>query len=265
MTEYSDGLKLLVKDLEGLENMNIGGETSLWIHISRVADLARGGFYHVSKSKFDKNVGYDDLLALAIWVQSFQPRALRICRKHNFVFNDLDDPWQKLAFTLYSDLCEIENRAGQLFEVMAEEGLPEEVFKQFKPSDSFSKDEFIDLFKEYPSGALREFIKILMENHDPSECCGNCQSLLKIHNWRTNSYDRGYCKNQDSKYNGCGFMNLCDWCLQFNRGIPLEFPEVDGLDLNQFIIDHHNYFNSKEPERADELNGDDSTKGENHE
>lgn len=256
MAEYTDGLKLLIKDMQMLEDLAFDKDTNLWIHFSRIADLAKGGFYHISKSNFDKQVGYEDLLSLSIWVQSFQPRALQICRKHNFVFNDLDDPWQKLAFTFYCDLCAIENRAGQLFEAMAEENLPEEVFKQFKIGDSFGKDEFIDLWEKYPSGAILEFIKILKENHDPSECCGNCHCLLKIHNWRTNSYDRGYCENQESEYNGCGFMNLNDWCLQFRRGVPIEFPEDKDLDLNQFIIDNHDYFNSEET-----VEGDDNVKG----
>lgn len=141
MAKYTDGLKLLIKDMQMLEDLAFDKDTNLWIHFSRIADLAKGGFYHISKSNFDKQVGYEDLLSLSIWVQSFQPRALQICRKHNFVFNDLDDPWQKLAFTFYCDLCAIENRARQLFDEIGEENLPKEVFQKFKSNNALEGDD----------------------------------------------------------------------------------------------------------------------------
>ena len=40
-----DNQKELIKDLELLERMVT--DTNLLIHISRVADLARGGYYHM--------------------------------------------------------------------------------------------------------------------------------------------------------------------------------------------------------------------------
>jgi len=65
---------------------------------------------------------YDELYELAKWVQTFQTKALEIWKKNGFVYRDeqgtgIPEPlWAKLAFTHYSDLCEIENRARQLFE-----------------------------------------------------------------------------------------------------------------------------------------------------
>ena len=41
--------------------------------------------------------------------RTFQPRALEICRKRGFVFRGKGGKWEKLAFTFYTDLCEIEN------------------------------------------------------------------------------------------------------------------------------------------------------------
>lgn len=37
----------------------------------------------------------------------FQPHALNIFRKHKFVFAGKGGRWEKLAFTLYTDLCAI--------------------------------------------------------------------------------------------------------------------------------------------------------------
>jgi len=57
-----------------------------------------------------------ELIELAIWVQQFQPNAIRIMRENGLKLDNLNDPMQKLAFTFYSDLCEIEQKARQLFE-----------------------------------------------------------------------------------------------------------------------------------------------------
>lgn len=39
---------------------------------------------------------------------------LKICEKNNFVFDNLDNRWQKLAFTFYSEIVELGNKAEQL-------------------------------------------------------------------------------------------------------------------------------------------------------
>lgn len=59
---------------------------------------------------------HGELLDFAKWAQTIQPRALAYIQKEGFVFDNLDDPWQKLAFSLYTDLCEIESRARHLLE-----------------------------------------------------------------------------------------------------------------------------------------------------
>ncbi len=65
---------------------------------------------------------YDELFELAKWVQTFQPKALEIWRNHGFVYTSEKSEeipevlWAKLAFTHYTDLCEIESRARRLFE-----------------------------------------------------------------------------------------------------------------------------------------------------
>lgn len=58
----------------------------------------------------------EELIDFANFAQKFQPRALEICRKHGFIFDNLDDQWQKLAFTFYSDICEINLEARRLFD-----------------------------------------------------------------------------------------------------------------------------------------------------
>ena len=44
--------------------------------------------------------------------------AREILRKHGFVFTDLNDPWQKLAFTFYSDIIEAAIKADNLLEYL---------------------------------------------------------------------------------------------------------------------------------------------------
>lgn len=58
---------------------------------------------------------YDELRDFAIWAQIHQTHALSIIQKEKFVFDDLQDRWQKLAFTFYSTLCEIDKRASEMF------------------------------------------------------------------------------------------------------------------------------------------------------
>jgi hypothetical protein len=64
-----------------------------------------------------------------------------------------------------------------------------------------------------------------------------------MYNPMTRRYDRGYCENQDSEMNGCGFMDLSDWCLSYTWGVPLFCPK--DSDINDFIIRNHDYFNPK--------------------
>ena len=54
-----DNQKELVKDLERLEQM-VSNDTNLLIHVGRVADLARGGYYHMKSAK--TNHGLDQAL-----------------------------------------------------------------------------------------------------------------------------------------------------------------------------------------------------------
>jgi hypothetical protein len=59
---------------------------------------------------------YKELVRFARWAQSLQPNALRIMQENGLVIDNLDDPMQKLAFTFYTDLCEIELKVRQLFD-----------------------------------------------------------------------------------------------------------------------------------------------------
>ena len=45
-----DNQKELIKDLERLEQL-VSNDTTLLIHVGRVADLARGGYYHMKLAK----------------------------------------------------------------------------------------------------------------------------------------------------------------------------------------------------------------------
>jgi len=41
-------------------------------------------------------------------------------RRNGFVIDNLDDRWQKLAFTLYTDIVALSSDAEQILEAMAE-------------------------------------------------------------------------------------------------------------------------------------------------
>jgi hypothetical protein len=46
------------------------------------------------------------------------PKAREIMRKHDLSIDDLDDPMQKLAFTFYTDLCEVGDAAEAVEEAL---------------------------------------------------------------------------------------------------------------------------------------------------
>lgn len=55
-----------------------------------------------------------DLLEFAQWAESRQPEMLKMIQANNFVFTDIgNEPgnWQYLAFTLYTELCELRSMA----------------------------------------------------------------------------------------------------------------------------------------------------------
>ena len=57
-----------------------------------------------------------ELEEFAQWAQTLQLKSLKIMELHNIVIDDLNDPMQKLAFTFYSELCEIEQKARRILE-----------------------------------------------------------------------------------------------------------------------------------------------------
>jgi len=58
---------------------------------------------------------YKELYDFALFAQVFQSHALGIIKKEDFVFDGSGGRWEKLAFTFYSNLCEIDSRACQMF------------------------------------------------------------------------------------------------------------------------------------------------------
>ena len=57
---------------------------------------------------------YQELVDFARWTQTFWKNGIEIMRKNNLVIKT-GEPMEKLAFTFYSDLCEIDARAAHLF------------------------------------------------------------------------------------------------------------------------------------------------------
>lgn len=58
----------------------------------------------------------EDLIEFAKWAGSLQEQALKTMVTQNLKLESFSDPIQKLAFTFYSDLCEINSRSRNLFE-----------------------------------------------------------------------------------------------------------------------------------------------------
>jgi len=54
-------------------------------------------------------------------VQAKMQQEIDMMQKHGFVFDNLDDRWQKLAFTLYTDIAQLSSGAKQLLEYLKEE------------------------------------------------------------------------------------------------------------------------------------------------
>lgn len=69
-----------------------------------------------SSVSVENTPSYEDLARFAQWSQQFQTDALRMMRENGVVLDNLNDPMQKLAFTFYTNLCEIEQKSRQMFE-----------------------------------------------------------------------------------------------------------------------------------------------------
>jgi hypothetical protein len=62
----------------------------------------------------------DELIQFVRYVQTRQPAALDYFRRNGFVFDNSGGRWEKLAFSLYSDLCELELKVRQMFDEINE-------------------------------------------------------------------------------------------------------------------------------------------------
>lgn len=67
---------------------------------------------------------YQELVDFARWTQTFWKNGIEIMRKNGLVIKS-DAPMEKLAFTFYTDLCEIDREAQHLFQ----EGYKDENYK----------------------------------------------------------------------------------------------------------------------------------------
>jgi len=54
-------------------------------------------------------------------VRAQADREVEVMRANGFVIDNLDEPWQKLAFTLYTDIAALSTEAKQILEHLEEE------------------------------------------------------------------------------------------------------------------------------------------------
>jgi hypothetical protein len=105
-----------------------------------------------------QNPTYEELVDFARWTQTFWKNGIEIMRKNGLVIKS-DEPMEKLAFTFYSDLCEIDVKASHLFE----EGFGDQNYKhesaiQFQTIKAYPKP-----YEEKIRHDERE--KVLIEAH----------------------------------------------------------------------------------------------------
>ncbi len=48
-------------------------------------------------------------------------KEIEIIKRNGFIFDNLDDRWQKLAFTLYTDILSLATEAGHILEYLEEQ------------------------------------------------------------------------------------------------------------------------------------------------
>jgi hypothetical protein len=85
--------------------------------VARVGDDARAVIKDALLLKENAETERDEALKALEWAAGRQRHALRIIEENGFIFDDIgNEPgnWQHLAFTLYSELCEIESRIRPL-------------------------------------------------------------------------------------------------------------------------------------------------------
>jgi hypothetical protein len=63
----------------------------------------------------EQEPSYEALLDFARWTQTFWKNGIDIMRRNHLAI-ETDEPMQKLAFTFYTNLCEIDAKANHLFE-----------------------------------------------------------------------------------------------------------------------------------------------------
>ncbi len=61
------------------------------------------------------------LMAVLEFAVAKQPEAIGIMRQNDYKFDNLDDLWQKLAFTFYSTLCEVADKAEVALDALKEQ------------------------------------------------------------------------------------------------------------------------------------------------
>jgi len=62
-----------------------------------------------------KSTDINDMTAFAAYARDLQPAAVAMLEREGYRFtNILDDGWQKVAFSLYTELCELNQKARQV-------------------------------------------------------------------------------------------------------------------------------------------------------
>jgi hypothetical protein len=114
-TELVEFIQSIGMQFEEQRAMNTGQHT---IEISGYQD--RGAVFLIdyashSSQQSKREPSYEALVDFARWTQTFWKHGITIMRKNGLKIES-DTPMEKLAFTFYSDLCEIDAEVSHLFE-----------------------------------------------------------------------------------------------------------------------------------------------------
>ena len=113
----------------------------------------------------EQEPSYEDLVDFARWTQTLWKNGIDIMRRNHLVIKS-DAPMEKLAFTFYSDLCEIDAKVRHLFE--EEYGDKNYKDEEIIPIDLLKYPTEQDIRRDERDKVLDEYANWMKKHHYPT-------------------------------------------------------------------------------------------------
>ena len=113
----------------------------------------------------EQEPSYEDLIDFARWTQTLWKNGIDIMRRNHLVIKS-DAPMEKLAFTFYSDLCEIDAKVRHLFE--EEYGDKNYKDEEIIPIDLLKYPTEQDIRRDERDKVLDEYANWMKKHHYPT-------------------------------------------------------------------------------------------------